>query len=108
LSSCEQRGQSGSRASRRDGVGYQDRNGDALTRAAHTAHNSEESSADAYRVPPHNLEAEQSLLGAILVNNEAWDRVAGFLAPEHFFEAVHARIFEAAATSSGSASSPRR
>src|SRR5687767_8871209 len=53
---------------------------------------------DPYRSPPHNLEAEQSLLGAMLVNNEAWDRVAGFLAPEHFFEAVHARIFEAAAT----------
>ncbi|HUE46405.1 MAG TPA: DnaB-like helicase N-terminal domain-containing protein, partial [Aestuariivirgaceae bacterium] len=58
----------------------------------------EESSDDAYRSPPHNLEAEQNLLGAILVNNEAWDRVAGFLAPEHFFEAVHARIFETAAT----------
>ncbi len=70
----------------------------AVTRAAHTAHNSEESSADTYRVPPHNLEAEQSLLGAILVNNEAWDRVAGFLAPEHFFEAVHARIYEATAS----------
>src|SRR5918995_4835082 len=53
---------------------------------------------DPYRTPPHNLEAEQALLGAILVNNEACDRVAGFLQPEHFFEAVHARIYEAAST----------
>ena len=53
---------------------------------------------DAYRTPPHNLEAEQALLGAILVNNDACDRVTSFLRPEHFFEAVHARIFEAAET----------
>jgi replicative DNA helicase len=53
---------------------------------------------DPYRTPPHNIEAEMALLGAILVNNEACDRVAGFLLPEHFFEAVHARIYEAAST----------
>ncbi|MFO1121384.1 MAG: replicative DNA helicase [Hyphomicrobiales bacterium] len=54
--------------------------------------------SESYRTAPHNLEAEQALLGAILVNNEACDRVSAFLTPEHFFEAVHARIFEAAAT----------
>jgi len=54
--------------------------------------------SDAYRTAPHNLEAEQALLGAILVNNEACDRVSAFLTPEHFFEAVHARIYEAAST----------
>src|SRR4029453_4050303 len=53
---------------------------------------------DSYRSPPHNLEAEQALLGAILVNNEACDRVSSFLEPGHFFEAIHARIFEAAST----------
>ena len=68
----------------------------ALTRAEPALHGSAE--PDPYRSPPHNLEAEQNLLGAMLVNNEAWDRVAGFLAPEHFFEAIHARIFEAAAS----------
>ena len=50
------------------------------------------------RLPPQNLEAEQALLGAILSNNEAADRVTQFLGPEHFSEAVHARIFEAATT----------
>ena len=54
--------------------------------------------SDDYRSPPHNLEAEQALLGAILVNNEACDRVSGFLSPEHFFEGVHARIYDAAST----------
>jgi replicative DNA helicase len=32
-------------------------------------------------MPPHNIEAEQALLGAILVNNDAFDRVSDFLKP---------------------------
>ncbi|MFQ5984631.1 MAG: replicative DNA helicase [Alphaproteobacteria bacterium] len=55
----------------------------------------EEKGAD-YRALPHNLEAEQALLGAVLVNNEAVHRVSGFLRSEHFFHPVHARIYEAA------------
>ena len=51
----------------------------------------------AYRVAPHNLEAEQALLGAILVNNDAFDRVSDFLQPEHFSEELHRRIYEIAA-----------
>jgi replicative DNA helicase len=51
----------------------------------------------AQRLPPQNLEAEQALLGAILTNNRAHERVAEFLAPEHFADPVHGRIFEAAA-----------
>ncbi len=47
-----------------------------------------------YRLAPHNVEAEQALLGAILVNNEAFDRVSDFLLPEHFYEQVHADIFQ--------------
>lgn len=53
--------------------------------------------APAFRIQPHNIEAEQALLGAILVNNEAYHRVAEFLRAEHFFEPVHARIFECCA-----------
>jgi replicative DNA helicase len=49
-----------------------------------------------YRSPPHNLEAEQELLGAILINNEAAARVSDFLLPEHFFHDTHRRIYEAA------------
>src|SRR5690349_16660553 len=52
--------------------------------------------APPYRAAPHNIEAEQSLLGAILVNNEALYRVSDFLEPEHFFEPVHQQIYEIA------------
>src|SRR6476620_6594882 len=47
-----------------------------------------------YRVQPHNIEAEQALLGAILVNNDAFYRVSDFLLPDHFFEPIHQRVFE--------------
>jgi replicative DNA helicase len=50
-----------------------------------------------FRAPPHNFEAEQALLGAILVNNEACDRVSSFLKPEHFYDALHGRIYDHAA-----------
>lgn len=43
---------------------------------------------------PYNIEAEQALLGAILVNNEAFYRVADFIEPKHFYEPVHQKIFE--------------
>src|SRR5438552_1681044 len=45
--------------------------------------------------PPANVEAEQALLGAILINNAAHGRVAEFLLPEHFGNAVHGRIYAA-------------
>jgi replicative DNA helicase len=48
------------------------------------------------RVLPHNIEVEQELLGAILINNEALYRVSDFLEPDHFFETIHQRIFELA------------
>lgn len=49
-----------------------------------------------FRQPPNNIEAEQALLGAILVNNDAYYRVMDFLGPEHFHEAIHQRIYETA------------
>ncbi len=50
--------------------------------------------AEDYRLAPHNLEAEQALLGAILINNDAFYRVSDFLEPSHFYEPIHGRIFE--------------
>lgn len=50
--------------------------------------------SSAARTPPHNYEAEQALLGAILSNNRVIDRVSEFLKPEHFAEPLHGRIFE--------------
>ncbi len=48
------------------------------------------------RIPPHNYEVEQALLGAVLANNLVFDKVGEFLRPEHFADALHGRIFEAA------------
>ncbi len=47
------------------------------------------------KVPPHSLEAEQSVLGAILIDKNAIVEVAGFLRPEHFYENSHTLIFTA-------------
>jgi len=49
-----------------------------------------------YRNPPANIEAEQALLGAILINNDAYDRVSDFLRSEHFIEEIHRRIYDIA------------
>jgi replicative DNA helicase len=46
---------------------------------------------------PHSIEAEQQLLGAILTNNDIYDRVAAIIGPKHFYDPVHARIFDIAA-----------
>jgi len=52
--------------------------------------------ADDY-VQPHNIEAEQALLGAILVNNEVFDRVTAIINDSHFYDPVHGRIYDVAA-----------
>ena len=48
-----------------------------------------------HRRPPANEQAEQALLGALLANNKAYDRVGEFLSPEHFADPIHGRIFAA-------------
>ncbi|KMW57551.1 Replicative DNA helicase [Candidatus Rhodobacter oscarellae] len=53
--------------------------------------------ADDVETLPHNIEAEQQLLGAILTNNDTYDRVASVINAGHFYDPVHARIFEVAA-----------
>ncbi len=47
---------------------------------------------------PHHIEAEQQLLGAILTNNDIYDRVASIIEARHFFEPVHQRIWEVASS----------
>jgi len=46
--------------------------------------------------PPHNIEAEQALLGAMLFDNEVYQRVGDWLKPDHFYDPLHARIYETA------------
>ncbi len=57
-----------------------------------------EDSAPHYRILPHNVEAEQGLLGAVLVDNRAIEKVGDFLKPFHFFVPAHQRIFESILT----------
>ena len=52
---------------------------------------------ETFRQTPFDVEAEQALLGAILVNNDAFERISGFLEAEHFHEPMHQRVFEAIA-----------
>ncbi len=49
-----------------------------------------------YREAPNNIEAEQALLGAVLVNNDAFYRVSDFLKSSHFHEPLHRKVFEVA------------
>ncbi|MCA0870246.1 replicative DNA helicase [Seohaeicola saemankumensis] len=46
---------------------------------------------------PHSVEAEQQLLGAILTNNDVYDRIASIIGSQHFYDPVHARIYDIAA-----------
>jgi replicative DNA helicase len=48
--------------------------------------------------PPHNIEAEQALLGAILINNHAYGQVESIIAAEHFFEPINGQILEVCAS----------
>ena len=81
-----------------DGPGNLDR----IERRIKTEGTQTEAVLPPFREAPHNIEAEQALLGAMLINNEAHDRVSSFLRTEHFFDPVHARIYEVAATLIGS------
>ena len=49
------------------------------------------------RLPPSNDRAEMALLGALLANNKAYERVSDFLSPDHFADPVHGRIYGAVA-----------
>ncbi len=51
--------------------------------------------ASAYREAPANIEAEQALLGALLVNNDSLQHIGDQLKADHFYEKLHSRIFDA-------------
>ncbi len=50
------------------------------------------------RVPPHSIEAEQAVLGGIMLQPEAWDRIADVLTAEDFYRRDHRLIFAAIGT----------
>ncbi|AOK29548.1 replicative DNA helicase [Burkholderia singularis] len=49
---------------------------------------------ESLKVPPHSIEAEQSVLGGLLLDNGAWDRIADFLSQSDFYRYDHRVIFE--------------
>ena len=55
------------------------------------------SGTPALRVPPHSVEAEQAVLGGVLIDNGAWDRIADILTGAHFYRGDHRAVFDAVA-----------
>lgn len=51
-----------------------------------------------YRILPQNLEAEQGLLGTLLIDNRAYEKIGDYLKPIHFFAPAHQRIYQAIQT----------
>jgi replicative DNA helicase len=58
-------------------------------------YNNEDNHAPIPRISPSNVQAEQMLLGAILTNHDSLNSVSEFLRPEHFFEPIHQKIYNA-------------
>ena len=54
-----------------------------------------DSAAEALRVPPHSLEAEQAVLGGLMLDNSTWDQVADRLDENDFYRNDHRLIFRA-------------
>ncbi|PCH86120.1 MAG: replicative DNA helicase [Piscirickettsiaceae bacterium] len=50
---------------------------------------------ESLRIPPHSLQAEQSVIGGLMLDNQCWDVVADQVAPEDFYRKDHRLIFEA-------------
>jgi hypothetical protein len=53
-----------------------------------------ERAPDGFRQPPHSVEIEQCLLGLLMVNNSALERVSDRLEPKHFYAPAHAELYE--------------
>ena len=81
---------------KREGADYN--HGQLADHASQNTGEDENAPAPYYRTLPHNMEAEQGLLGAILVDNRVLEKIGDFLEAEHFFVAAHQRIFRAIQT----------
>jgi len=46
------------------------------------------------KVPPHNIEAEQAILGGVLINNDAMNEITDIISPDDFYREAHAGLFE--------------
>lgn len=58
------------------------------------AQTKEKTSPASVKVPPQNMEAEQAILGGILINNDAMNQIMDILSPECFYREAHMHLFE--------------
>jgi glycosidase len=70
-------------------AGFQSANAASLSQSAGDSN---------YRILPQNLEAEQGLLGTLLIDNRTYEKIGDFLKPEHFLAPAHQRIYQAVRT----------
>src|SRR5437868_2497453 len=45
------------------------------------------------KIPPHSVEAEQSVLGGLMLDNQTWDQIAGYITENDFYRSDHRLIF---------------
>lgn len=57
----------------------------------------QDTATEALKVPPHSVEAEQSVLGGLMLNNAAWEQVADLIVEQDFYRRDHQLIFRAVA-----------
>jgi len=48
-----------------------------------------------YKLPPHSIDAEQAVLGGLMLDNKAWDNIADRVVEKHFYRRDHQLIFRA-------------
>jgi len=68
-----------------------------FTSADHSSHSSNDDEVSRLRVPPHSVEAEQSVLGGLLLDNGAWDRSGDLITEADFYRFEHRLIYTAIA-----------
>ena len=59
------------------------------------AHNLPDTEMERLRVPPHSVEAEQAVLGGLMLDNRAWDTIADIISDNDFYRTDHRLIFGA-------------
>ena len=63
-------------------------------RVAYLSSTAADAQVDAIRMPPHSLEAEQSVLGGLMLANDAWDKIGDIISVEDFYRQDHRLIYQ--------------
>lgn len=68
-----------------------------MAKSSYKPSREQQKEVDSLKVPPHSIEAEQSVLGGLMLDNNAWDRVAEKVVKDDFYMKQHRDIFTAMA-----------